>query len=154
MTTFNASVWDRLIQNRAEATAGAQRASQLSLSQYKRAIGRDLEVLLNTRVALSADELATYPACRESIVNFGLADFSQLSLNSSDDRLAVCNMLARAIARHEPRLANVRVRLLDEAGMVNRLSFAISGELSVPGGDTDVQFGLMLESSNLHYSIR
>ena len=153
MTTFNASVWDRLMH--ADATAGTlERASRLSLAQYKRAIGRDLEVLLNTRVALSADELATYPACRESIVNFGLADFSQLSLNSSEDRLTVCNLLTRAIARHEPRLARVRARLLEEAGMVNRLSFAISGELRVQGDDTVVQFDVMLESSSLHYSIR
>jgi type VI secretion system protein ImpF len=111
-------------------------------------------VLLNTRVALSADELAAYPACRESIVNFGLADFAQLCLTRSEDRKIVCDLLTRAIARHEPRLVHVRVRLIEQSGMVNRLSFAISGQLRALADDDRVQFDVMLESSNLHYSIR
>lgn len=154
MTMFNASVWDRLIE------PGQQGTPQLPLAHYKRAIARDLEVLLNTRVALTADELKPYPACRDSIVNFGLADFAQLCLTSSDDRKAVCHLLTCAIARHEPRLTHVRARLVEEAGMVNRLSFAISGELRAQQynehdeREARVHFDLMLESSNLHYSVR
>jgi len=153
MTLFTATVWDRMIE---PLPAGGDQG-QLplrSLAQYKRAIARDLEVLLNTRVALSADELVAYPFCADSIVNFGLADFAQLCLTSSEDRKAVCDLVTAAIARHEPRLSQVRARLVEETGMVNRLSFAISARLRVLDDDEPVQFDVMLESSNLHYSIR
>jgi type VI secretion system protein ImpF len=65
MSTFTSSVWDRLIAP-VPASAAERRPLQLTLAQYKRTIARDLEALLNTRVAISPEELATYPACRES----------------------------------------------------------------------------------------
>lgn len=153
MATFTSSIWDRLIEP-VSTSAGERHPHELSLAQYKRVIARDLEALLNTRVAIAAEELAQHPACKASIVNFGLADFAQLCLTSSEDRKTVCDLITSAIARHEPRLTNVRARLVEETGMVNRLSFAISGQLRALDEDDRVQFDVMLESSNLHYSIR
>jgi len=153
METFTASVWDRLIAP-LPASATPARARRLTLAQYQRAIARDLEALLNTRVALSSEALLIYPACRESIVNFGLADFAQLCLTSSTDRKQICDLLTLAIARHEPRLVHVRARLLDETGVVNRLSFAISGQLRALAIDDRVEFDIMLEPSSLQYAIR
>ena len=153
MGTFTSSVWDRLLEP-VHASEGPRRPTRLSQAQYKRAIARDLEVLLNTRVAIRAEDLEPYPACRESIVNFGLADFADLCLTSSEDRKEICDRLTAAIARHEPRLTQVEARLVDEAGAVNRLSFAISGELRALADEDRVQFDIMLEPSSLHYSIR
>lgn len=153
MATLNSSIWDRLI-DPIPSTTDPRRPLQLSLAQYKRTIARDLEALLNTRVAIAAEELAQLPACKASIVNFGLTDFAQLCLTSSEDRKIVCDLITSAIARHEPRLTQVRARLVEESGMVNRLSFAISGQLRALADDDRVQFDVMLESSNLHYSIR
>ena len=153
MSTFISSVWDRLIAP-APSSLAEWGPRQLTLAQYKRTIARDLEALLNTRVAISAEELAIYPACRESIVNFGLADFAQLCLTSSTDRKKICDLLTAAIARHEPRLTKVRARLVEEAGIVNRLSFAISGELRAMADIDRVQFDIMLEPSSLQYAIR
>ncbi len=153
MATLTSSVWDRLIEP-APPCPGQRGPLHLSLAHYKRVIARDLEALLNTRVAISEEELAQYPACKASIVNFGLTDFAQLCLTSSEDRKIVCDLITSAIARHEPRLTQVRARLVEETGMVNRLSFAISGQLRALAANDRVQFDLMLESSNLHYSIR
>ena len=99
MVTYTSSVWDRLIAP-IPACAAERRPLQLTLAQHKLAIARDLEALLNTRVAISPEELATYPACRESIVNFGLADFAQLCLTSSTDRKKICDLLTAAIVRN------------------------------------------------------
>lgn len=153
MSTFSSTVWDRLIEPTL-AAAGHPDPMPLSLAQYKRNIARDLAVLLNTRVAIFAEELEPYPACKDSIVNFGLADFAQLCLTSSADRKQICDRLTAAIARHEPRLVQVRAHLVDDTGMVNRLSFVISGRLRALADDDRVQFDVMLESSSLHYSIR
>lgn len=153
MVKYTSSVWDRLIAP-IPACAAERRPLQLTLAQHKLAIARDLEALLNTRVALSPEELVTYPACRESIVNFGLADFAQLCLTSSTDRKKICDLLTAAIVRNEPRLAQVRARLVEESGRVNRLSFAISGQLRTLANDDRVQFDIMLEPSSLQYAIR
>ncbi|MEM8515353.1 type VI secretion system protein ImpF [Massilia sp. MP_M2] len=153
MVMYTSSVWDRLIAP-IPACATGRRPLQLTLAQYKLAIARDLEALLNTRVALTPEELATYPACRESIVNFGLADFAQLCLTSSSDRKKICDLLTAAIVRNEPRLAQVRARLVEDAGRVNRLSFAISGQLRTLANDDRVQFDILLEPSSLQYAIR
>lgn len=153
MAGFTPTVWDRLIAP-IDASAVEPLQLQLTLAQYKGTIARDLESLLNTRVAIFREELAIYPACRDSIVNFGLADFAQLCLTSSTDRKRICDLLTSAIARHEPRLAQVRARLVEETGMVNRLSFAISGQLRALAEDEHVQFDIMLEPSSRQYTIR
>lgn len=153
MDGFPATVWDRLT-GAPDAPAGQQHPDALTLAQYKRAIARDLEVLLNTRSAIPAHELDFYPACRESIANFGLVDFAHLCLTSSDDRKEICDRLVATVMRHEPRLVQVRARLLDGAGTVNRLSFVIAGKLRALSADRHVQFDLMLEPSSLKYTIR
>jgi type VI secretion system protein ImpF len=146
VNNFESSIWDRVS---LPATG-----TLLTLDQHKRAITRDLENLLNTRTAAADDELAGLPLCRASIANFGLADFAQLSLSSSDDRKAVCDQLVRAIALHESRLTGVRVQLVHETGMVNRLSFVITARLQAQASNEQVRFDVMLEPSSLHYSIR
>lgn len=145
-TTFAPSIWQRL--------TAPTTATMLTLDQHKRAITRDLENLLNTRTAIPEDELAGLPLYRCSIANFGLADFAQLSLSSSEDRKDICNQLEAAIARHEPRLSAVRVQLVQEVGVVNRLSFVITAQLRAHDTGEQVRFDVMLEPSSLHYSIR
>ena len=153
MTTFSSSVWDKLIEP-ALTPAGQLQPMRLTLEQYQRVIARDLESLLNTRIATPAEALASYPACRDSIVNFGLADFAQLCLSTAEDRKAICDGLTAAIIRHEPRLRHVRAQLVSEAGAINRLSFAISALLCAPSDEGRVRFGVRLEPSSLHYFIR
>jgi type VI secretion system protein ImpF len=149
---FTSSVWDRLIAT-PHACAAHEGAVHLTLEQFKRVIARDLEALLNTRVALSGEALAGLPSCRNSIVNFGLADFAQLCLSDSEDRKEICDRLRAAIERHERRLSNVRVQLVSETGMVNRLSFLITGQLRAIAANERTQFDVRLEPSSLHYSI-
>lgn len=153
MSTFPASVWDRLTEP-VDSPAAHGPAARLTLAQYQRAIARDLEALLNTNIAIPEEELQRYPGCKNSIVNFGLADFAQLCLGSSDDRQEICERLKAAIERHEPRLSHVRADLADAPGTINRLSFAISAQLRARAEDEPVRFDVLLEPSNLHYSIR
>ncbi|MBA5688180.1 type VI secretion system baseplate subunit TssE [Rugamonas apoptosis] len=146
------SVWDRLTASPGVADA-PEGARQLSIEQFKRAIARDLEALLNTRVAFPDGDLAGQPLCQRSILNFGLNDFAQLCQSDSEDRKEICARLREAIERHEPRLAKVRVALSAAPGMVNRLSFVISGHLRALPASGKAQFDVRLEQSSLHYSV-
>lgn len=148
--SFTSSVWDRLI---AEPAAPQLGAGHLPLARYKQVIARDLEALLNTRIALPEQALAGLPNCRNSIINFGLADIAQLCLSDSEDRKEICDRLRASIERHERRISHVRVSLLSEAGTVNRLHFVVSGQLRAIASLDRAQFDVQLEPSSLHYSI-
>lgn len=150
---FAASVWDRLITPVGETSAPLN-ARCLTYDEAKWAISRDLEALLNTRTLALDEELAAFPKCRNSIVNFGLADFAQLCLSSNEDRKDICSRLKAAIEIHEPRLAGVQVRLARGDSPVNRLDFVISGHLRAIGNGERIEFDATLERSRLHYLVR
>jgi type VI secretion system protein ImpF len=126
---------------------------RLSVEQLKDSVARDLEALLNTRLALPEQALAAYPEARRSILNYGLADFAGHCLSSSEDREAICASLKTAIELHEPRLTDVTATLEPENGSVNRLNFVINARLQLHPSNEPVNFNVVLQPSSLHYSI-
>lgn len=144
MIRFSAGLMDRLF---------GDGPTQLTLEQHKDSIARDLEALLNTRLAIPPEDLAAYPHCRNSILNYGLIDFADKCMSSPSDRASVCASLKQAIERHEPRLTNVSATLEKESGAVNRLHFVISATLRMPTGREPVNFNAVLQPSSLRYSI-
>jgi type VI secretion system protein ImpF len=116
-------------------------------------LARDLTALLNTRLAPIQQMLAPYPACRRSILSYGLPDFSALSLSSSTNRSAVCAALTEAIARHEPRLVRVRTALVPQRSGTNRLSFTIEATLARTA-DEAICFDGLFEPAKLQFQVR
>ncbi|WP_124950313.1 type VI secretion system baseplate subunit TssE [Sulfuriferula thiophila] len=127
--------------------------TSLSLEEMKDVVARDLESLLNTRSVISEEMLKRYPECSKSIVTYGLNDFAGMSLASADDRHYICRSLEQTIARHEPRLRNVRASLELEDGSTNRLNFAIAALLVLEMAQEPVNFDAVLQASSLQYSI-
>lgn len=152
MNGFTPTLFDRLMGEH-QTSAPRGRLATLTLDQLKDSVARDLEALLNTRVALRPGLLEPYPHCYSSILNYGLMDFAGLCLSSANDRDAICVSLVRAIARHEPRLRDVRASLEAGRGAVNKLNFVIYAYLHVDGMREPVNFNAVLQPSSLHYSI-
>lgn len=145
-------VWDRLM-----AASGSSNPNHtvqpMTLEQVKSSVARDLEALLNTRVAISEEKFSLYPRCRTSVLNYGVRDFAAMCLTSSEDRKIICDYLKVAIQCYEPRLKNVRAKVVMEPGVMNRLDFVIFGNLDFPGAAGRVEFNATLQPSTLHYSI-
>lgn len=150
MNGFTRGLLDRLLDPQGDHFRAAH---GLSTEQWKDAVARDLEDLLNTRCALSEETLQAFPECASSIVNYGLIDFAGMCLSSSEDRSRICACLKAAIERHEPRLRNVQARLEREIGSINRVSFSISATLAGLPVREAVSFDAVLQPSSLHYSI-
>ncbi|MBV6323494.1 type VI secretion system baseplate subunit TssE [Duganella violaceipulchra] len=150
MNGFTPGLFDRLLDPQG---SHARNGAGMSLEQWKDAVARDLEDLLNTRCALSEHLRDAYPECASSIVNYGLIDFAGMCLSSSEDRSRICACLKAAIERHEPRLRNVQAHLEREIGSINRVSFAISATLAGLPMREAVNFDAVLQPSSLHYSI-
>lgn len=151
MARFAPSLLDRLLD---EAPLQALEAStpQVSLDQLKDAVVRDLEALLNARCGLQRDALSRHPQAQNSILSFGMLDFSSMSLANTDERDAICRAIETAIRSHEPRLKNARVNLAEEADG-KRLMFNIHALLVANPAREPVNFNATLHPSTQLYSV-
>ncbi|WP_354564485.1 type VI secretion system baseplate subunit TssE [Herbaspirillum seropedicae] len=152
MKGFAPSLFDRLM-HESDRVSPNTVVSRLSIEELKDAVARDLEAMLNTRAVIPEQRFRHFPECSKSIIAYGLNDFAGMSLASLDDRAAICRSLEEAIARHEPRLRNVRASLEVQEGSINRLNFAISALLVVNAAREAVSFDAVLQPSSLQYSI-
>jgi len=160
MKGFTPGLFDRLLGAPSRGAAGsvsnvtnAATVSRISAEDLKDAVARDLEALLNTRAVFPEELLEDYPECSSSILNYGLNDFADRSLSSPSDRAHICACLEKVIARHEPRLRNVKASLEIREGAVNRLNFSITAMLVASTSQEPVNFDAVLQRSTLQYSI-
>jgi type VI secretion system protein ImpF len=152
--TVTPSLIDRLIDRDPTTTTDPHTTRAQSVRQLKAALRRDLEWLLNTRrnPDAAADSLAELS---HSLFNFGLPDFSSLSLNSPRDRGRLLVELEKTVAIFEPRLQQVRVSLVDTPGHASRVvHFQIEGMLQMDPSPEQVSFDTTLQLSSGEYQIR
>lgn len=123
-----------------------------TVENLKSVIARDLEDLLNTRRAIPDVGFTGFPYAQRSILAYGLVDFSAMSVSNEVD--SMCAAIALAISRHEPRLVDVRVRLVPESGAINRIGFLLHARLKADAAGSLVCFDGMLEPSGQRCFIR
>jgi type VI secretion system protein ImpF len=152
MKRFEPSLLDKLFDDQPHASAPAV-MRQLSIDELKGTVARDLESILNTRIAFTEHELAALPECQRSVLTYGLNDFAGLSLASHYDRTFICRSIQQAIERHEPRLQRVAVTLELARQSANALCFAIQAVLVVHPAQEPVNFDATLQPSTLQYSV-
>ena len=152
MKGYTPGLFDRLMDVPVHGASSAT-VTRLTIEDLKDSVARDLEALLNTRVAISEALIKRYPECGRSLMTYGLQDFAGRSLSSPNDRVHICACLERAIARHEPRLRNVRASLDVRDDAINCLNFVITALLVVRASQEPVNFDAVLQPSSLHYTI-
>ena len=152
MKRFEPSFFDKLFDDEPHVPAPAA-MRQLSLDELKATVARDLESILNTRIAFSEQQLEQLPECRKSLLTYGLNDFAGLSLASHYDRSFICKSIEQAIERHEPRLQRVNVTLEVNNRSTSVLNFVIQALLVVHPAEEPVNFDALLQPSTLQYSV-
>jgi type VI secretion system protein ImpF len=152
MKRFEPSLLDKLFDDEPHLPASPA-MRRLSLDELKATVARDVEAILNTRLAFTEHALAALPECQRSVLTYGLNDFAGLSLASHYDRTFICKSIQQAIARHEPRLKQVAVTLELNEQSTNALNFAIQALLVVHPAEEPVSFDAMLQPSTLQYSV-
>ena len=146
---LTASVLDRLI-DQTEDDAGF--AHGYDHRQMIDAVRRDLEDLLNTRMTY-IDLPEAFVETTNSIVTYGLPDLSSLSADTAERRAEIGKMIERIIERFEPRLRQVRARLVENVGGNQTVRFQIHAELNVDPAP-EVGFETILELMTGHASIK
>lgn len=152
--TVTQSLIDRLIDREpgANSDPGVTRAQSVRL--LKQSLRRDLEWLLNTRqIPDNADE--EFPELSRSLYNYGLPDFSSLSIASTKERNALLRQLASTVQLFEPRLKDVKVSLLEMPNNLTRtLRFQIEALLMMDPAPEQVSFDTVLQLTSGEYQIK
>lgn len=129
-------------------------STSYTVNQLKSHVSRDLANLLNTRQELVEESEVELKEARQSVLTYGLPDFSPLSLVSDTDRRRIRRSVEQAIAACEPRLRNVRVSLDAPVEFDQVLRFRIEGLLRVEPAPEIVTFDAILRMSTQEYSVK
>jgi type VI secretion system protein ImpF len=148
------SVLDRLLDDEPGLTHEPPRGRSQALRELKQVVRRDLENLLNTRQSF----LAWAPALKEleqSLLNYGLPDFTATGLGSAREREEFCRTLQAVLRRCEPRFKAVSVRLLESTGPLDRtLRFRIDALLRLDPAPEPIVFDSMLEPASATFTVK
>lgn len=123
------SVLDRLIDEDPRSNVEPPMTRTQSVRQFKTALRRDLEWLLNARRVITpvpddCEQLA------RSVFLFGLPDITSMSKDSRESFERLARLIQSAIDVFEPRLANVAVVLKEgESKVLRDVHFVIDGIL-------------------------
>jgi type VI secretion system protein ImpF len=131
------SVFDRLIDDSPEQIMESEIARTSLYFQVREALKRDLEAILNSRRRfLSTPDHLGY--LDKSVLNYGLTDFTNDSVHTSEFRLMFRDHVMNVIARLEPRLSNVDVKIIDNKDPFDRsLRFRIQGVMLLGEGEQE-----------------
>ncbi len=102
------SLLDRLIDDEPQQILSSVKGFSILLKEIKANIRRDLENLLNTRIYRQND-IDELNELEQSLVNYGLPDFSRVQYSSEEHRERFRAVVQQAIKKFEPRLQRVRV---------------------------------------------
>jgi len=132
---FGLSVLDRLIDTEPEVQRDAPASPWEVMRQFKQSLCQDLAALLNTRRA-EEDFDRTFQESTNSLLTFGMSDFTGLNLKNTIDQERVRRSMERAIRQFEPRLAGVTVTIEPPDPIKPVLRFQIAAMLRTsPGGE-------------------
>lgn len=124
-----------------------------SVSEYRRAVLRDVEWLLNNRQTIEPAPEAL-EELQNSVYHYGLPDLTSLSADSIHVRGQVRRAVEDAIRLFEPRLRSVRVRIPQEQEEGSRkVRFVIEGLLQMDPHPEHVMFDTVLESGSGNFKV-
>lgn len=127
---------------------------QVSITEMRNEVSRDLENLLNTRSEGARLIPDSFKECRASSLTYGILDFSAYSLLSPTDRDRIRRSLEQAISLHEGRLTRVRIVLEPQRELDRALRFRIDAILDLGDDNEKVQFDAVLQLNTQTYLVR
>ena len=117
-TTITVSILDRLIDLEPDNRMESPLSRTQSIRLLKSAVRRDLEWLLNSRRICDPPDEGLKELNRSTYM-YGLPDLSALTMLASGDRNRLARQVLATINQFEPRLANVRLVMIEtpDSGM-------------------------------------
>jgi len=145
---------DRLIDMDPDTRQEASISRNESLRQFRLAVKRDLEWLLNTTCApLEIPE--TCEELKKSLLFYGLPDISSIALHDAGDEQKLLKTLEESIEFFEPRLAHARVTAKEAYHPTQQaITFHVEAVLMVDPAPERISFDTVLEITKGAYSVK
>ncbi|NLN58076.1 MAG: type VI secretion system baseplate subunit TssE [Gammaproteobacteria bacterium] len=144
---FRSTLFDRLVPEQERFLNG------MSIQQLRESVARDLEDLLNSRIAPLDQDIEEFPLVKQSILQFGIIDFVGLSTANPLDRDKICQSIEQSIAGHEPRLRQIKVEMLLDGHDMGLLCLSIQAYLNIHPLYEPVFFDALLKPTTQQYRI-
>jgi type VI secretion system protein ImpF len=119
---------------------------------FKASLCRDLAALLNTRRA-ERDFDAAFEEATDSLLSFGITDFTAYNLKSGADQEQVRRSIERSIRRFEPRLTRVSVSIAEPDLSRPVLKFQIDALLHTGSPGEPIAFDVALHRESRRVAV-
>ena len=146
------SFLDRLIDEQPGLHREGSTSAWEEMRQFRAALCRDLAALLNTRRA-EQDFDSAYEEATNSLLSFGITDFTSYNLKSAAEQELVRRSIERAVRQFEPRLAGVEVSVEEPDPVRPELRFHISAMLRVEPAVQPVVFDATLRRESRRIAV-
>ncbi len=148
-----ASILDRLLDDEPDNAKESARMRAVDFRRVMAAVSRDLENLLNSRRNI-LPVAAVYPELRSSLYIYGLPDFTNENPAVSLSRSKLRFEIEKTVARFEPRLKNVSVKMDTNIRSARDLRFRIVGVLVVDPLSEPVAFDTDFDTNRGRFFIQ
>ncbi len=147
------SIIDRLIDYEPRNSTEAVKSRSQSLKDLKQSVRRDVEWLLNTRIA--HDQIPEgLEEVSKSLAAYGLPDFVGMSSKDSDDRKSLLKNIEETLRIFEPRFTNLKVTLKDLDTLERGIRFNIEALLKLEPTPEPIVFDTMLQVGSGDFEVK
>ena len=126
-------------------------AHWLDLKQLEGSVFKELIRIVQTRSRLTFLEFLNKNHL--TVLDYGLPDFYGRSVQNSDNRNEIHQILMKAFLSFEPRLKNIKIEHIVDSQSKEELKFQISGDLQADQSTEPVSFLISSESEFRDYSL-
>ena len=148
------SLLDRLIDDHPDLPQEAIGSHLQDFREFRRSVARDLESLLNTRRELLDDLPADFEEVNQSLLLYGLPDFTAFNLLDVSDLARLRHAIEEAIATFERRLQRVRVTMEPPKPNDRAVHFRIDALLRSEPATEPVSFDTILQLGTQEYVVK
>jgi len=146
------SILDRLTDLEPDSQREARSSNWENMRELKVSLCRDLAFLLNTRRAEDDIDPSYEDACN-SLLTFGVADFTSYNLKNGIEQERVRRSIERAIRLFEPRLTRVTVTTEPPDALRPVLRFQIAALLRIQPAAEPVVFDARLHRDSRRIAV-
>jgi type VI secretion system protein ImpF len=148
-----ASVLDRLIDDDPGTFGDSLRPRHETVKEFRRAVQRDLDDLLNSRNS-TAGFAPHFEEIARSVLGYGLPDFSAINLKSPHGQARIRQAMETAIRVFEPRLKDVVATLYPPSSNDRSLRLHVEARLVIDPTPEAVSFDIVMPVHEGRYDVK
>jgi len=147
------SVLDRLIDLEPKNQRDPLTSRSETVREFRLAVQRDLDNLLNSRNTF-ADLSADFEEAGQSVLTYGLPDFTTLALSSTRDQNRLRQAVENSIRTFEPRLTGVAVTLAPPTAADRTIRIHVDARLVIDPTPEPIGFDIIVPLHASSYEVK